>query len=289
MDIKSIKYIAAIVILVAISIFVGIKLGKESVNDSTDSNQVIENITTNNIIDTDNAIREVSADNKTNKNLKYDVSYSTEHFSSYNENNEKVCESERNIPTILNNNNPDSAKVIESDLRTIMDDVWENEVKKTSEEVKIRVDGDRILGVKYFVNMEYQTSRIITFSIKLDGDFGGVSWNRYELYSYDAQTGELLTLNNIGSDAENLKKQIVEKTKDVTTVNQILIDDTGNVGIDKLLIEKMQSHGNFGITGDGMHINYQKYDIANGAAGIVEVVLEKDIANKYVYEKYLID
>lgn len=289
MDIKSIKYIAAIVILVAISILVGIKLGKESVNDSTDSNQVIENITTNNIIDTDNAIREVSADNKTNKNLKYDVSYSTEHFSSYNENNEKVCESERNIPTILNNNNPDSAKVIESDLRTIMDDVWENEVKKTSEEVKIRVDGDRILGVKYFVNMEYQTSRIITFSIKLDGDFGGVSWNRYELYSYDAQTGELLTLNNIGSDAENLKKQIVEKTKDVTTVNQILIDDTGNVGIDKLLIEKMQSHGNFGITGDGMHINYQKYDIANGAAGIVEVVLEKDIANKYVYEKYLID
>lgn len=289
MDIKSIKYIAAIVILVAISIFVGIKLGKESVNDSTDSNQVIENITTNNIIDTDNAIREVSADNKTNQNLKYDVSYSTEHFSSYNENNEKVCESERNIPTILNNNNPDSAKVIESDLRTIMDDVWENEVKKTSEEVKIRVDGDRILGVKYFVNMEYQTSRIITFSIKLDGDFGGVSWNRYELYSYDAQTGELLTLNNIGSDAENLKKQIVEKTKDVTTVNQILIDDTGNVGIDKLLIEKMQSHGNFGITGDGMHINYQKYDIANGAAGIVEVLLEKDIANKYVYEKYLID
>lgn len=289
MDIKSIKYIAAIVILVAISILVGIKLGKESVNDSTDSNQVIENITTNNIIDTDNAIREVSADNKTNKNLKYDVSYSTEHFSSYNENNEKVCESERNIPTILNNNNPDSAKVIESDLRTIMDDVWENEVKKTSEEVKIRVDGDRILGVKYFVNMEYQTSRIITFSIKLDGDFGGVSWNRYELYSYDAQTGELLTLNNIGSDAENLKKQIVEKTKDVTTVNQILIDDTGNVGIDKLLMEKMQSHGNFGITGDGMHINYQKYDIANGAAGIVEVVLEKDIANKYVYEKYLID
>ena len=289
MDIKSIKYIAAIVILVAISILVGIKLGKESVNDSTDSNQVIENITTNNIIDTDNAIREVSADNKTNKNLKYDVSYSTEHFSSYNENNEKVCESERNIPTILNNNNPDSAKVIESDLRTIMDDVWENEVKKTSEEVKIRVDGDRILGVKYFVNMEYQTSRIITFSIKLDGDFGGVSWNRYELYSYDAQTGELLTLNNIGSDAENLKKQIVEKTKDVTTVNQILIDDTGNVGIDKLLIEKMQSHGNFGITGDGMHINYQKYDIANGAAGIVEVVLEKDIGNKYVCEKYLID
>lgn len=289
MNIKSIKYIAAIVILVAISIFVGIKLGKESVNDSTDSNQVIDNITTNNIIDTDNAIREVSADNKTNKNLKYDVSYSTEHFSSYNENNEKVCESERNIPTILNNNNPDSAKVIESDLRTIMDDVWENEVKKTSEEVKIRVDGDRILGVKYFVNMEYQTSRIITFSIKLDGDFGGVSWNRYELYSYDAQTGELLTLNNIGSDAENLKKQIVEKTKDVTTVNQILIDDTGNVGIDKLLIEKMQSHGNFGITGDGMHINYQKYDIANGAAGIVEVLLEKDIANKYVYEKYLID
>ena len=289
MDIKSIKYIAAIVILVAISILVGIKLGKESVNDSTYSNQVIENITTNNIIDTDNAIREVSADNKTNKNLKYDVSYSTEHFSSYNENNEKVCESERNIPTILNNNNPDSAKVIESDLRTIMDDVWENEVKKTSEEVKIRVDGDRILGVKYFVNMEYQTSRIITFSIKLDGDFGGVSWNRYELYSYDAQTGELLTLNNIGSDAENLKKQIVEKTKDVTTVNQILIDDTGNVGIDKLLMEKMQSHGNFGITGDGMHINYQKYDIANGAAGIVEVVLEKDIANKYVYEKYLID
>ena len=74
MDIKSIKYIAAIVILVAISIFVGIKLGKESVNDSTDSNQVIENITTNNIIDTNNAIREVSADNKTNQNMKYDVS-----------------------------------------------------------------------------------------------------------------------------------------------------------------------------------------------------------------------
>ena len=61
-----------------------------------------------------------------------------------------------------------------------------------------------------------------------------------------------------------------------------------NVG-DVLLVEKRQSHGSFGILGDGIHINYHKYDIATGSAGVIEVKLEKDIANQYLLEKYNID
>ena len=266
-------YILIIAIIALISIFYGIRIGKNSVSTSNDVNELANNLIQNNIID---SVTEISAN-------------TVAKFSSYNEENEKVCISERNIPTVINNSNPDSAKVIESDLRAIMDDVWENQIKKTSEEVKIRLNGERVLGVKYFVNMEYQTNKIITFSIKLDGDFGGVTWDGYELYSYDAQTGELLTLNNIGNDTDNLKNLIVERTKNVTASKQIQIDDTGNVGVDMLLLEKMASHGSFGILGDGIHINYQKYEIAIGAAGVIEVVIEKDVANKYIYDKYLID
>ena len=170
-----------------------------------------------------------------------------------------------------------------------MDDFWENDIKVTSEEVKVRDADEDILGVKYFVNLEYQSDNVITFSIKLDGDFGGVSWNQYELYSYDAQTGELLTLNNVSTNSESLKVLLGERTKEQAKANQIQIDDTEKIGVDILLVEKMQSHGSFGILGDGIHINYHKYDIATGAAGVIEVKLEKDTANQYLLEKYNID
>ena len=82
---------------------------------------------------------------------------------------------------------------------------------------------------------------------------------------------------------------MIEKTKKVTTDNKIQIDDTGNVGVDNLLLEKMAMHGSFGIMGNGIHINYHKYDIAIGSAGVVEVVLDKETANTYLLENYIID
>ena len=264
--------------------FFGISIGKNA--NKNVNNNIISNTINNNEVDTN--VVEVSAGN-TISTSKYDVSYATEYYSSYNEKNERVCTSERNIPTVVNNENPDSAKVIESDLRAIMDEVWENEVKPTSDEVKISGDTETMLGVKYFVNMEYQTSKIITFSIKMNGDFGGVTWNVYELYSYDAKSGELLTLNNVAKDTTSLKNALIEKTKKVTTDNKIQIDDTGKVGVDNLLLEKMAMHGSFGIMGNGIHINYHKYDIAIGSAGVVEVVLDKDTANTYLSDNYIID
>ena len=285
MEKKSKINLLVILIIISISVFFGISIGKNA-NKNVDNNNIISNTINNNEVDTN--VVEVSAGN-TISTSKYDVSYSTEYYSSYNEKNERVCTSERNIPTVINNENPDSAKVIESDLRAIMDEVWENEVKPTSDEVKISGDTETMLGVKYFVNMEYQTSKIITFSIKMNGDFGGVTWNVYELYSYDAKSGELLTLNNVAKDTTSLKNALIEKTKKVTTDNKIQIDDTGKVGVDNLLLEKMAMHGSFGIMGNGIHINYHKYDIAIGSAGVVEVVLDKDTANTYLSDNYIID
>ena len=285
MEKKSKINLLVILIIISISVFLGISIGKNA-NKNVDNNNIISNSINNNEVDTN--VVEVSAGN-TISTSKYDVSYATEYYSSYNEKNERVCTSERNIPTVINNENPDSAKVIESDLRAIMDEVWENEVKPTSDEVKISGDTETMLGVKYFVNMEYQTSKIITFSIKMNGDFGGVTWNVYELYSYDAKSGELLTLNNVAKDTTSLKNALIEKTKKVTTDNKIQIDDTGKVGVDNLLLEKMTMHGSFGIMGNGIHINYHKYDIAIGSAGVVEVVLDKDTANTYLSDNYIID
>ena len=285
MEKKSKINLLVILIIISISVFLGISIGKNA-NKNVDNNNIISNSINNNEVDTN--VVEVSTGN-TIISSKYDVSYSTEYYSSYNEKNERVCTSERNIPTVVNNENPDSAKVIESDLRAIMDEVWENEVKPTSDEVKISGDTETMLGVKYFVNMEYQTSKIITFSIKMNGDFGGVTCNVYELYSYDAKSGELLTLNNVAKDTTSLKNALIEKTKKVTTDNKIQIDDTGKVGVDNLLLEKMTMHGSFGIMGNGIHINYHKYDIAIGSAGVVEVVLDKDTANTYLSDNYIID
>lgn len=280
---KELKYLVIVIIIIALLIGVSISKNKDEIQEENIVNEIQNNMVTDTTVSVINA-----ADNQ-NNNLKYDVTFSTEYFSSYNEKNERVCSSERNIPTIVNPNNPDSAKVIESDLRTIMDDFWENDIKVTSEEVKVRDADEDILGVKYFVNLEYQSDNVITFSIKLDGDFGGVSWNQYELYSYDAQTGELLTLNNVSTNSESLKVLLGERTKEQAKANQIQIDDTEKIGVDILLVEKMQSHGSFGILGDGIHINYHKYDIATGAAGVIEVKLEKDTANQYLLEKYNID
>ena len=287
MEKKSKMNLLVIVIIIVGSIFLGIIIGKSASKTPVNINNVTSNTVVSNEISTDSVL-EVSAEENA-ATVKYDVSYSTEYYSSYNEKNERVCTSERNIPTVLNDKNPDSAKVIESDLRAIMDEVWENEVKPTSDEVKISGNSETMLGVKYFVNMEYQSSKVITFSIKMNGDFGGVTWNVYELYSYDAKTGELITLDNVAKDSTSLKNVLIEKTKKVTTDNKIQIDDTGNVGVDNLLLEKMAMHGSFGIMGNGIHINYHKYDIAIGSAGVVEVVLDKETANTYLLENYIID
>ena len=280
---KELKYLVIVIIIIALLIGVSMAKNKEEKQEENIVNEAQNNMVT------DTAVSVINAADNQNNTSRYDVTFSTEYFSSYNEKNERVCSSERNIPTIVNPSNPDSAKVIESDLRTIMDDFWENDIKVTSEEVKVRDADEYVLGVKYFANLEYQSDKVITFSIKLDGDFGGVSWNQYELYSYDAQTGELLTLNNVSTNSESLKVLLGERTKEQAKANQIQIEDTEKVGVDVLLVEKMQSHGSFGILGDGIHINYHKYDIATGAAGVIEVKLEKDTANQYLLEKYNID
>ena len=111
MEKKSKINLLVILIIIIISVFFGISIGKNA--NKNVNNNIISNTINNNEVDTN--VVEVSAGN-TISTSKYDVSYATEYYSSYNEKNERVCTSERNIPTVVNNENPDSAKVIESEL-----------------------------------------------------------------------------------------------------------------------------------------------------------------------------
>lgn len=279
--VKMVIIITIVCVLVILGAAIGLKytsLGEKIESKISDSN------TEDTIIPGEENIPEDNPDLASN----IQVDYKTEKYETKNDDGDVVCLNERNIPTVSNDAYPRGAKRIENALRSIMNDMWNNDLKRYSDDSKELGTAEKPLGVKYMANLEYQTPNVVTFSIKMEGDFGAESWNSYELYTFDVKTGFTVSLESSSAKAEEMTKDIMSLTKKAIKEKGINISLKEGESEDSVITTNMNRQGHFGILADGIHVNYQKYDLTTENDQILEVVLEANKANSFLKDEYKI-
>ena len=224
----------------------------------------------------------------TTKTSKVSVKYETETYETKNDEGKVVCHSERNIPIVSNPAYMRGAKRIENTLKGTMNDLWNNDLKRFSDDAKnIELENGPV-GVKYMANLEYQTDEIVTFSLIIDGDFGTTAMGAHELYTFDIKTGENLSLESSSNNSSELINNIIVLTKEAIKERGIHITVHDNETEDMVITSNMSRQGHFGILADGIHVNYQKYDITKESDQVIGVTLEKNKSNSLLKDEYKI-
>ena len=219
----------------------------------------------------------------------YYATFDEDKYETKNDAGDVTCVNERNILYLKNDAYPKAAQIIQDTINGIMNDNWGNDIKRAADDYRNEGSKDEVIGIKYMAALEYQNSSVITFSIKMSGGFGGVTWDGDELYSFSTRTGERLSIENCSNDADKLKNELIQATKKYIQDNDVEIQDNANVGEDILFANSMSRQGSFGITENGICIKYQKYEIAAGGAGIIKISLDKGTSNSLLKDEYKIN
>lgn len=228
-------------------------------------------------LDENNKIEEKQDKSSSQKNNDYKISYKDEEYITKNSHNNDSTINKRNIISVKNNDNEKSALAIESKLNDISNKEWE-EIKNMADESKENTyDG---IGVNYiFKNGVINGSRL-TFLANVSGSFGGVLWLSDEGYNFDAETGELLKLEDIGTSVyDYVYNTCISNLEGETSLFDNWKDSVK---------EELNKDGNWYFTDNGIRIVFQKYSISDGSFGIKIVDIKKNEINKYLLDKYKI-
>lgn len=211
------------------------------------------------------------------KNNDYKISYKDEEYVTKNSQNNDSTINKRNIISIKNNNNEKSALAIESKLNDISNKEWE-EIKTMADDNKENTyDG---IGVNYIFKNGVINSSRLTFLANVSGSFGGVSWLSDEGYNFDAETGELLKLEDIGTGVyDYVYNTCISNLEGETSLFDNWKDSVK---------EELNKEGNWYFTDNGIRIVFQKYSISDGSFGIKTIDIKKDEINKSLLNKYKI-
>ena len=223
----------------------------------------------------DNSKKDNNSDEEKNT---YIINYEEEVYTTKNSQNTESTKSKRNIIKITNDNNKDAASSIETKLNSISDKQWE-EIKNMADETKENTY--QAVGVNYLFKTGVINDNRLTITASMDGNFGGVGWTSNEGYNFDATTGNLLKLSDIGTGVYDYlyNNSINELEKDSST----LVENWK-----EKVKEELNKDGNWYFTNDGMKINFPKYSLADGATGIITIDIAKDNINQYLFDKYKI-
>ena len=219
---------------------------------------------------------------------KYYATYETEKYEAKNEAGKVSAKNERNVITLTNAAYPKAAALIQQSLRSTMDAEWNNDLKRAADDYNDAGSGEEEVGVTYKVNLEYQNENFITFSIIMSGGFGGVTWNADYLYSFNTKNGERIGIDTCTEHPDQLISNLVQATKKVMKDNNYPVQDVRNEGEDSLYTQSMSKEGCFGILEDGIHVKHQKYEISDGASGVINVTLDKSTSNSLLKDNYKI-
>lgn len=219
---------------------------------------------------------------------KYYATYETEKYEAKNEAGEVSAKNERNVITLTNAAYPKAAALIQQTLRSTMDAEWNNDLKRAADDYSGEVSDEETIGVTYKVNLEYQNENFVTFSITMTGGFGGVTWNADYIYSFNTKNGERIGIDTCTDHPDQLISNLVQATKKVMKDNNYPVQDIRNEGEDSLYTQSMSKEGCFGILEDGIHVKHQKYEISDGASGVINVTLDKSTSNSLLKDNYKI-
>ena len=183
--------------------------------------------------------------------------------------------------TIENKNNPNAASLIENKLNEISDKMWED-IKKVADESDENPSTG--LGVNYLIKTGEVTNNRLTFIVNTVGSFGGVSWDNNEGYNFDATTGNLLKLTNLGTGVfDYIYNQSITQIEKNNTESSCLEEDWK----DRVKTE-LNKDGNWYFTKDGIKVIFPKYSLACGAEGSKFIDISKNDINSYLNDQYKI-
>lgn len=223
----------------------------------------------------------------------YYISYNDEEYISSNSAGYVISTSRRNLPVIVNEGRQDIADKIVDSLTLISDDVWDNSIKVTADEVVSsyeNVGEDMDMGVSYMISTGVVTDNRLSFVMEMSGNFGGVSWDGESGYNYDAVNGAILTFDNIANNYEGLYNAIYDDVKayidNQDYVNDLGNDDNGNW--EELLSDIIPESGNWYFTEDGIRVIIPRNSIGPSSVGNIIVDISKDNINEYLKDEYKI-
>lgn len=279
-----------VIIILAVGIYIGINY-----------NEHRRTIKNNNLLNNNNVIEK--EENRSYSNNENTVSNTENDFIITFKEEENVVKTpkgfiaitnKRNVPKIENKNNPEAAKKIENELLKISDAMW-NSVNKNADEYALGMDeyldSNSEIGVSYIISTGNQNDKIITFNIETSGSMGGVSWDNYEGYNFDIDTGDRLTLKSISNDYSKFTKFITgEMEKSIK--EQGILDDVKEyismeegATLENKLIEYEKS-GNWYFEDDKLVIAMPKYSIGYGAMGTIITNIKIEDINEHLKDKY---
>ena len=228
--------------------------------------------------------------NKTNNNNQskeeentnsYTINYKEETYTTKNKEDIENTNNKRNVITIENKNNPNAASLIENKLNEISDKMWE-EIKNMADDSN--ENSSTGLGVSYLIETGEITNNRLTFIVNTVGSFGGVSWDNNEGYNFDATTGILLKLTNLGTGVfDYIYNQSITQIEKNNTESSCLEEDWK----DRVKTE-LNKDGNWYFTKDGIKVIFPKYSLACGAEGSKFINISKKDINSYLNDQYKI-
>ena len=225
------------------------------------------------------ANEKVSKENvESNLENMFNITYKEEEYSATNDRNIEI-RNLRNIPTVTSSQKPNAAEKITNYLVDISNKEWKIIKKATDDYVDANSFND--LGVTYLYRNSIINKNRLSFILQMNGGFGGVTWSSEEGFNFDANTGEVLTLKNIGEDTYSIVKEecleyieTAEKTK-----SQNLYDSDQRRDIDVLL----NTVGIWYFEYNQLIVVFPKYSIGPKA---IKIKIKKSIINDSLYDKY---
>lgn len=233
----------------------------------------------------DSKNNEANNDNNQEVENKYIISYEDEVYISKNTNNIEISKNKRNIVNVKNDSNTESANLIQTKLNEISDFNWNKSIKPMADSIALDSANYDNLGVNYLFETGEINDNRLTFIANMSGSFGGAAWTSNEGYNFDAKTGELLDLSNIGTGVyDYLYNRSINEIENNKKENSCLDNDWKNK-----VKESLNVVGNWYFTKDGIRVVFQKESIGCSTQGITYIDVDKSDINSYLKDAYKIN
>ena len=186
----------------------------------------------------------------------------------------------RNIPNITNSSNKEVANTITNYLTEVSNKEWDN-IKKTTDDVVESNVKEEDMGITLLYKESIVTSGRLSFTLEMTGNFGGVTWNNESAYNFDAKTGKILTLKDIGQGAFDIVKKecedYIEMSEEIKS--QVYYEKEERQSLDELLSKEETWYFEY----NQLVIILPKNSISNQE---VKIPIAKSKINDSLYEQY---
>lgn len=186
----------------------------------------------------------------------------------------------RNIPNITNSNRKKVADKITKYLTDISNKEWDNIKKTTDDVVKSNINYED-MGITLLYKDSIITNGRISFTLEMAGNFGGTTWNNESAYNFDAKTGKILTLKDIGQGAFDIIKKecedYIEMSEEINS--QVYYEKEERQSLDELLNKEETWYFEY----NQLVVVFPKYSISPHQ---VKIPIAKSKINDSLYDQY---